>query len=324
MRQILLLALLLLSARPLAAAPVTALLFSPDGKTLLSGGYRNVTVRPVSGPETLRRLTFPLSQIHALAFSPDGKTLAVGGGTPGESGIVCLAQWPEGRIVATLRDHSDSVTALAFSSDGKTLATASADKTVALRLFPSDGKAKPRLKFTAHAGAALAVAFSPDGKTLLTGGTDRALKVWEAATGKLLHSLNNHTGMVYSLAIRPTVRNSNSEDETVSDPRSSWQCASGSEDGTARVWQPEIGRMIRIVRGGEGAILAVAYSRDGKTLVTAGMEGSIRVVEADSDTVLKTWRGHKGWVNCLAVSPDGKRVASGDSSGQVRMWPVGI
>jgi WD40 repeat protein len=325
MKHILLLTLFLLATRPLVAEPVTALVFSPDGKTLLSGGYRNVTVRPVSGPGTPHRLSFALSQIHTLAFSPDGKTLAIGGGTPGERGIVCLAQWPERRITTTLRDHSDLVTALAFSPDGKTLATASADKTVALRSFPPSEKTKPRLKFTAHAGPTLAVAFSPDSKTLLTGGADRALKVWEAATGKLLHSLNNHTGMVHCLAIRPLARTSDIPSDTrhpTPATRSLWQCASGSEDGTARVWQPEIGRMVRIVRGGEGAILAIVYTPDGKTLLTAGTEGSIRVVDADSDTVLRTWRGSKGWVNCLAVSPNGKTIASGDSSGQIRFWPL--
>jgi WD40 repeat protein len=310
----LLLALWLLGGRVASAEPVTALAFSTDSRQLLSGGYGRVTIRPTQGNGMPRSLALPLSQVHALAFPPNGKMLAVGGGTPGASGAVCLVRWPEGKVVAILNDHSDLVNALAFSPNGTLLATASADKTVVLRRFPTDGKEKPLRVFTGHTGAVLAAAFSPDGNLLVTGGTDRSIRVWEVGSGKLLRTLDNHTDTIHALAFRPPAK-----DTPANAP---FQCASGSEDRTARVWQPEIGRMVRIVRGAEGALLAVAYAPDGHLLFTAGTEGIIRAVDGDSDAIVKTWPAGHDWIYCLAVSPDGKTLACGDASGQVVTQPI--
>jgi WD40 repeat protein len=280
------------------------LTFSPNGAFLLSGVYKSVVVRSAKDGSIVRTLSCDLSQVHDLAFSPDGKTLAVAGGTPGASGGVQLFEWKGGKGFLALREHSDVVTSVAFSLDGTQLATASADKTVRVHNLTEGGKGFLALR--GHAGSVLTVAFSPDGETIVTASADRSIKVWEAKTGKLLHSFSNHTGIVHCIAFRPNTQHA--------------FCASGSDDKTVRVWQPQIGRMVRIVRGHEGAILAVVYSRDGSKIFSAGTEGVIRVVDADSDEILQRWKAHDGWIYSLAVSPDGKTLASGDSAGQVKLW----
>ena len=90
-----------------------------------------------------------------------------------------------------------------------------------------------------------------------------------------------------------------------------------------RVWQPAIGRMVRIVRRHEGRVLALAYAPDGARLFSAGAEGVIRVIDADSDAILGEWAAHDDWVHALAVSPDGKWLATGDWAGNVRLWELG-
>src|SRR4051812_45550628 len=99
----------LIAGRLHGPAPVTALAFSPDGQSILSASYGVVNVRPIRGSQPSRRIPFPLSQIHSIAFHPGGKLFAIGGGTPGAGGAICLATWPEGRIVTTFHDHSDLV-----------------------------------------------------------------------------------------------------------------------------------------------------------------------------------------------------------------------
>ncbi|MBM3459790.1 MAG: hypothetical protein FJX77_14810, partial [Armatimonadetes bacterium] len=87
-----------------------------------------------------------------------------------------------------------------------------------------------------------------------------------------------------------------------------------------RVWQPEIGRMVRILRGFQGVVLATRFSRDGSRLFVADAGGMIRCFDADSDELLHEWQAHSGWVYGLDLAPDGKILASGDSTGQVRLW----
>ena len=53
-----------------------------------------------------------------------------------------------------------------------------------------DGAAgKPRTSLEGHTGDVYSIAWSPDGKTLATGSDDRTVKLWDAATGKLLANL---------------------------------------------------------------------------------------------------------------------------------------
>jgi WD40 repeat protein len=89
-----------------------------------------------------------------------------------------------------------------------------------------------------------------------------------------------------------------------------------------RVWQPAIGRMIRIVRGHGGPIFSVAYSADGSRLFSAGQEGIVRIIDADSDRILHEWRAHDDWIYATAVSPDGAVLVSGDWAGTVKLWDI--
>ena len=107
---------------------VTFAAFSPDGKTLASGGY-DCLIRlweRTTGKE-IGRLVGYQNTVYTVAFSPDGKVLATGGR---ESEI---RLWD----VATCRElrakgHERYVNSLAFSPDGKTLASGSDDRTIRL------------------------------------------------------------------------------------------------------------------------------------------------------------------------------------------------
>jgi RNA polymerase sigma factor (sigma-70 family) len=82
----------------------------------------------------------------------------------------------------------------------------------------------------------------------------------------------------------------------------------------------------------DGPVYAVAYSRDGKRLASAGFDGIVRLWEPDSGKEIRQFKGHLGHVRCLAFSPDGKVLASsGDTEGKeadrnsgaiVRLWDV--
>jgi hypothetical protein len=160
-------------------AGITAVAFSPDGKTL-AAGYQGgvsgggVVLFDVAGR---RRLGEPLAVqafVRALAFSPDGKTLAagyqVGDGVSG-GGVVLFDVAGRRRLGEPLAVQA-FVEALAFSPDGKTLAAGYQGKGVVsgggVVLFDVAGRRRLGEPLAVEASLR-AVAFSPDGKTLAAG-----------------------------------------------------------------------------------------------------------------------------------------------------------
>jgi WD40 repeat protein len=303
-----------------AAGPVAALAFSPDGSALAVAAGGGVELRSPRDGSVLRRIPYDLARIMAVAFHPRAQVLAAGGGAPGESGAVVLADWRTGAARARLDGAGDVITGVVYGAEGSLLAAASADGSVrVLRTGESGAQAEEAFRLAGHTGPVLAVAFSLDGKLLVTAGADRSVKVWSADGGTLLRSLNHHGGAVHALAFRPAPPG---EAAGAADAETA-VCATGSDDRTVRVWQPASGRMVRIVRRHEGAVLALAYARDGESLYSAGAEGILRRIDAASDEVRGEWPAGGDWIYALALSPDGKTLASGDWAGGVKLWEVG-
>ena len=124
------------------------------------------------------------------------------------------------------------VQAIAWREDGLVFATAAADGLVLVH--PADGREPPRL-LEGHSRAVLAAGFV--GHTLVTAGLDQAVRVWDVETGRILRSLSNRTAGVVGLAVRPG-----------SPANAPPMVATVGSDRTCRLWQPTIGRMVRLAR----------------------------------------------------------------------------
>jgi hypothetical protein len=114
-----------------------------------------------------------------------------------------------------------------------------------------------------HEGPVLNVAWSSDGKTLASGSTDQTVKFWEAATGKLLTSLQGHTGQVDSVAWSP-------DGKTL---------ASGSGDQTVKLWEAATGKLLASLQGHTGSVWSVTWSPDGKTLASGSTYHTMKLWE---------------------------------------------
>ena len=182
------------SAQRLTTPPVSSsgghvLLFTPDGKTIITANSSSaVILRDGITGAVLRSLKIDQGTVAGLALSADGKTLAVACSL----GSVQLWSLPEGKALTNPRGHQGSVEAVAFTADGKTLASAGAD---GIRLWDVAGGKE--LKSIPVTDARLtSLAFSPNGKTLVSAGTcisrqaglpiidSDLVRLWDVASGK--------------------------------------------------------------------------------------------------------------------------------------------
>ena len=95
--------------------------------------------------------------------------------------------------------------------------------------------------------------------------------------------------------------------------------ASGSYDGTIRLWDTEGGRPLAALHGHSGGVRA-ALSGDGRLVASGGLDGTVRLWEAAGGRSLATFHGHAGAVWGVALSGDGRLVASGGDDGMIRLW----
>jgi WD40 repeat protein len=196
---------------------------------------------------------------RTLAFSPDGATFAA----CGENGVVNLWDVKTGLPKEPLRSHIGAVHAVAFSPDGRWLATGGVDGTIPL-IDRASGQ--PVHSFR---GSLLVtnLAFSPDSQTLAatTNGIGPSVRLWDLAT-RAEQTAAGHTKLVAGLAYHPAGN----------------RIATGSLDGTARLWETspgvEPGPVFDFRHTRPAAAAAVAFSPSGRHLAVGLGNGLIAVV----------------------------------------------
>jgi WD40 repeat protein len=192
-----------------------------------------------------------------------------------------------------------------FAPDGKSVATASYDKLI--KLWDVDtGEEIRTLKD--HIDAVYALAFTPDGKRLVSASADRGVKVWDVATGERLYTLSEATDGLNALAIDPAGK----------------RVAAGGLDRTIRVWSldEKSGSLVNSLIAHEDAILQLAWSPDGKYLVSSSADKEVKLFKAGDLSVVKTWK-QPDWALSVRFAPDGKSFAVGRFDGSFEVYRGG-
>jgi WD40 repeat protein len=220
----------------------------------------------------------PGGTVKDARLSPDGKLVV----TAGSSGA---ALWDvrTGHRLRTLRTGSPALVAR-FSPDGKGVVTGDSKGDVQLWRTRGGG-----LVWThEQAGPVADAAFASDGKTVATAGGDGAT-IWSLEGGRR-HLLRSPDG-VSRLAF--------SSDGAL--------LATADEDGTARVWDAGTGRLRHVLQAAHLPLTNVAFSPDGRLLVTTGfgLKG-VETWNVRTGKLVHQLVGQFGTVSAAAFSPDGR------------------
>ncbi len=300
------------------------LLFSPDGRPLLSLRGDITFVDPVSGSQfpavnvlisrltkdfrvggditlwdakTARKLrTLPRgdASMHLLSFSADGRTIV--GGT--DDGRLIFWEADSGRLVRTLAGHGHGVDALAVGPDGSVASAAKNE----IKLWKQGESAGRTLRGSANAVTTVTV--SPDGQTVAVG-LARGVKLWSTSGDKPIRSLAGSKGESTSLAFS-------------SDSRF---LAAGTDQGEVEVWGVNAGTHILGFKGDQKEVRGVAFSPDGAKLASIGQDGVARIWSVPGGREVA--RLQDAGSNAVAFSPDGGLLATaGALTRTVVVWDL--
>jgi PelA/Pel-15E family pectate lyase len=245
--------------------------------------------------ESVGSVETDLKQIHDVAFSPDGNRLLAVGGSPSEFGELQVFSWPEQERLAASSVHDDVIYAVAWQSND-CFTTVAADNLVIDWKLGADGVAETR-RLTGHSRRVLSVTYLDQAGLLVTAGVDHSLRVWKEGEQESQRVLDNHTGIVRDLAVRPG-------DHPIP------YVASASADKTVRIWQPTIGRLVRFARLPVEP-LSLAWSVDGTSLAVGGTDGKLRIVDAATVQIKQEFDAIDGWAYEVIAAADGSFVVGG-------------
>jgi WD40 repeat protein len=101
--------------------------------------------------------------------------------------------------------------------------------------------------------------------------------------------------------------------------------AAGGLDKTIRIWQlgEKGATLINSLIAHEEAILKLAWSPDGKFIVSSSADKTVKIFKAADLTEIKTYDDQPDWVLSLAFAPDGKSFAAGRYNGSLEIYHTG-
>jgi WD40 repeat protein len=303
--------------------------FSPDSQYVItSAGEFPIGTQGLPDTNTIRlwevitgnnvlAIAGHTESVNTVAISPDGNLAA----SAGNDGAVRLWYLPGAKAAhLVLRGEAINTNSLAFSPDSQSLLVGGGawydnvtgnsasiwDVNTGEQLNLFDLTDIQGLNFTV-----LSVAYSPDGKTIALGNNVGDVMLWDIPSGELFGG----TVAAYAQKIPGLKFSSDGH----------YLLAAGQTDATLWDLSSEMDSPVRTFAASNYLIDSVAYSHDGRFIVTAADEnfGNPRIAQiwdVASGEVRRTLVGHSRAIWSVDISPNDEAVATASADGTVRIW----
>ncbi|MCA9906778.1 MAG: WD40 repeat domain-containing protein, partial [Anaerolineae bacterium] len=202
----------------------------------------------------------------------------------------------------------------AVSADGHKIATASLFGDVQVWDAATGDEL---VALVGHEDIMHSIAFSPDDQALVTTSSDGTARVWDASTGEqrlVLTHTDGHSG----------------DSRAAFSPDSRF-VATLSTAAVVRIWDAMTGKQVNQftfpdenARLNFGEFVGLAFSADGRYLVTSGAENGldVSVWEVASGTRVLTLENHRAEINSAGFSPDALHVVTTSQDGTAQTWDL--
>jgi WD40 repeat protein len=314
------------------AADVRVARFGPDGKTLLTWGGHDLTIRrwDAASGKAIGQIAVP-SQSHAFVIPSQDERVLAAGDADGTLHLYDAASGKEKHILKPVPPSYGQT--VACSPDSRLLAVVSMGGE-ALRLYEvATGKEKHALPLpSAPSGRrglvapgvrpSRRIAFSPDGRLVAV--MDGNVVLWDVATGREVEQLGQprEGTVVRDIAFSPDGRTL-AVDTNVAEI-GLWEIASGQKRLTVNplTVKPEEASwaFMTVVPWGVNAT-TIALSPAGRLLAQTD-QSKARLWDLRTGKEVRVFDGHRGLVYALAFAPDGKRLATGSLDSTGLIWDV--
>ncbi len=162
------------------------------------------------------------------------------------------------------------------------------------------------------------VIFTSDGRYLVSASADKTVRVWDTDSGELIRIIRGqigtgHEGKIYTAALSHGDR---------------WLALGGWFPGQSDRRNPirlidfRSGEVVRLLRGHGNVIHKLAFSPDGKLLISGGGDKKAKIWKVESGELLQILRGHKEGIHEVSFAPDGRSVVTGSFDDTLRLWRV--
>ncbi|MFE7617289.1 trypsin-like peptidase domain-containing protein [Streptomyces sp. NPDC057496] len=234
---------------------VNSVAFSGDGKYLATGSDDGrVEVWDMRSGKLEARWKPTSESVNSVAFSGDGKYLAAGSAY----GRVWVWDMRSGKPgLSPLKSEDGPLWRVALNKDGKRLAVVTSNGS--LRVWNTETRTSKDW-VTEHGKTAGSVAFSGDGKYLAIGDIDGIVWLQDARTGKDVRSWASREGTVSELQFSGDGK---------------YLAVGSAGSGDVRLWDVASGAVGPPLKSSDGYLQAMAFSRDGKRVATAGEHGTV-------------------------------------------------